>query len=261
MQKGTVIHTLIVAVLVCLVCSLLVSVSAVTLKSKQIANASYNEQVNIVMTAGLLNAHQIADKNLVNKVFSNIDSKIVELSSGQFVDMDVHAFSLNTLLADKQTSKALTSSDDIAGLKRLENFSKVYMVQKDNKLDTLILPIRGYGLWSTLYGYIALESDFNTVRGLIFYKHAETPGLGGEVDNPEWQKSWRGKKLFADSNSVQLSLVKGGVDPSAPMSKTQYQVDALAGATLTSRGINNLLTFWFSDKGFKNFLQNYKQSI
>ena len=261
MKKGTILHTLIVAVLVCLLCSLFVSLSAVILKPQQVANARYNEQVNIVMTAGLITPEQSNNKNLVTKIFNNIESKIVNLSTGKFSDIDPQTFSLSKTLSDSQTSSLLNAAEDIAGIKRLEDFTKIYIVKKHDQLDALILPIRGYGLWSTLYGYVALERDLNTVRGLIFYKHAETPGLGGEVDNLEWQNSWKGKKIFDAANTVKLNLVKGGVDPSAAANITQYQVDALAGATLTSRGIDNLLIFWFSDKGFKAFLNNYKQNI
>ena len=120
-------------------------------------------------------------------------------------------------------------------------------------IDKIILPIRGYGLWSTLYGFIALESDGNTVAGLGFYEHAETPGLGGEVDNPRWKASWPGKQVYRDGD-VTIGLIKGSVDPAS--ADATWQIDGLAGATLTARGVTNLVQFWLGKNGFEPFLNN-----
>jgi Na+-transporting NADH:ubiquinone oxidoreductase subunit C len=128
----------------------------------------------------------------------------------------------------------------------------VYLVKKDGKLDQVILPIDGKGLWSTLYGFLALSDDLNTVRGITFYEHAETPGLGGEVDNPRWQIKWAGKKIYGEKGSVQLHLVKGVADKSSP--EAAYQVDGLSGATLTADGVTDLVKYWLGDDGFKKLL-------
>jgi Na+-transporting NADH:ubiquinone oxidoreductase subunit C len=122
------------------------------------------------------------------------------------------------------------------------------MVEKDGKLESLILPIRGYGLWSTLHGFMAVKADLNTVVGMGFYQHAETPGLGGEVDNPNWKGLWPGKQLFDAQGKPVIRIVKGGVDPASPEAK--HQVDALAGATLTSNGVDRLIQFWLGEQGF-----------
>jgi Na+-transporting NADH:ubiquinone oxidoreductase subunit C len=118
-----------------------------------------------------------------------------------------------------------------------------------------VLPVHGYGLWSTMYGFVALKSDLNTVAGLGFYEHGETPGLGGEIDNPRWKGSWPGKKVY-QGDDVALSLIKGTVDTSRAGS--EYQVDGLAGATLTSRGVTNMVHFWMGEQGFGPFLTNLK---
>ena len=131
-----------------------------------------------------------------------------------------------------------------------------YIVETDGELDTLVLPVRGYGLWSTLYGFLALQEDLNTVAGLGFYQHGETPGLGGEVDNPKWRSLWEGKKLYNEDGELAIQIVKGGVDPQSPNAK--YRVDALAGATLTSNGVNNLLHFWLGENGFGPFIANLR---
>ena len=127
---------------------------------------------------------------------------------------------------------------------------------EQGEIETLILPIHGYGLWSTLYGFMALESDLKTVVGLGFYQHAETPGLGGEVDNPNWKKQWTGKVVYDESGDVDISVIKGGVDSNSP--NAEHQVDALAGATLTSRGVENLVRFWLGQDGFGEFLDHLR---
>ena len=129
------------------------------------------------------------------------------------------------------------------------------MVEHDGELDKIILPVRGAGLWSTLYGFLALENDLNTVAGLGFYEHGETPGLGGEVDNPKWKALWPGKEVY-DDGQVAIELIKGSVDASTR--NAENKVDGLSGATLTSRGVSNLVQFWMGDNGYKLFLKNLR---
>ncbi|NNL56211.1 MAG: NADH:ubiquinone reductase (Na(+)-transporting) subunit C, partial [Pseudomonadales bacterium] len=157
---------------------------------------------------------------------------------------------------DPARSTRLDSDADLAKISRRENQALVYLVESNGSFEKVILPVHGYGLWSTLYGFIALESDLNTVAGLGFYDHAETPGLGGEVDNPRWKAQWPGKKVYKNGD-VELGLLKGAVDPSAPNAK--YKVDGLSGATLTGRGVTNLIQFWLGENGFRPFLENFKR--
>lgn len=119
----------------------------------------------------------------------------------------------------------------------------------------IILPIRGYGLWSTLYGFIALEADASTVAGIGFYEHGETPGLGGEVDNPVWKANWQGKEVYA-SGELAIEVIKGSVNPESP--NASHEVDGLAGATLTTKGVDYLVEFWLGEYGYQTFLENLK---
>jgi Na+-transporting NADH:ubiquinone oxidoreductase subunit C len=151
---------------------------------------------------------------------------------------------------------ALSAAQDQAKISRRENYALVYLVEDgQGDIDKIILPIHGYGLWSTLYGFIALEADGNTVAGLGFYEHGETPGLGGEVDNPRWKAVWPGKEVYRD-DEVAIGLIKGAVDPSN--AGAAWQIDGLAGATLTARGVTNLVQFWLGENGFEPFLNNLK---
>jgi len=146
---------------------------------------------------------------------------------------------------------------DLAKIKRRAKSVPVYLVMKEDQIDTVILPIYGKGLWSTMYAFLALEGDTNTVKGLSFYEHAETPGLGGEVDNELWKKSWKGKKVFSPDWAPVIDLPKAKVDPQRP--EAIHQVDGLSGATLTTRGVKNLLRYWLGENGYGPFLANLRQ--
>ena len=255
-QKESTVRTLTVALLVCLVCSVFVAGAAIALKPTQVENRLLDKQRSILAIAGLGEAGMSAAK--VKELFnSTITAKLVDLESGKFSDAH-NPITFDPLKAakDPKLSSVLKGSDDIAGIKRQERFSTVYMVEKDGQVETLILPVRGYGLWSTLHGFIAVKGDLNTVVGMGFYQHGETPGLGGEVDNPKWKGQWPGKTLFDDNGELAVQIVKGGVDPQSP--QAVHQVDGLAGATLTSVGVDNLLKFWLGQNGFGPFIANLR---
>lgn len=244
--------TLMVALLLCIVCSVIVSTAAVVLKPAQQANKSLDRKRNILEAAGMLDPQRSVEEQ-----FAKITTRIVDLRTGKFAtDIDATGYEQRKAAKDPARSDALDDETDIANIGRREHYAIVYLVETAaGDLEKIILPVHGYGLWSTLYGFIALEADANTVAGLGFYEHAETPGLGGEVDNPRWKNHWHGKQVYRDG-AVQLHLVKGSVDPAA--SGAPWQIDGLAGATLTSRGVTNLVQFWLGDNGFAPFLENLK---
>lgn len=249
--------TLLVAVTLCIVCSLVVSSAAVLLKPAQIKNKALDRKTNILSAAGMLESGQ-SGAEIEEEFATRIEARIVDLTTGRFTDKySSESFEQRKIAKNPQTSKDLSDAEDIAGISRREDYAVVYLVEKDNgELDKLILPVHGYGLWSTLYGFLALESDLNTVAGFGFYEHGETPGLGGEVDNPNWKSLWEGKEVYNDNSKVAIEVVKGKVDPSRDDS--EHRVDGLSGATLTSKGVTNLLQFWMSEMGYKQFLANLK---
>lgn len=254
MSKGndSIQKTITVALSLCLVCSIVVSGAAVLLKPIQQANKALDRKVNILSAAGI-----DATGKDVNELFSQFSIRVVDLETGRYTDkMDPATFDQRKSAKDPATSDALDGDTDIAGINRRERFASVYLLEKDGKLERVIIPVRGYGLWSTLYGFLALEGDGNTVAGLGFYEHAETPGLGGEVDNPRWKGLWPGKQVFDAQGEVAVSLVKTRVNPDDPASI--HKVDSLSGATLTSRGVTNLLRFWLGDHGFGPYLANLR---
>jgi len=251
-NNDTIKKTLTVALLLCIVCSVVVSTASVLLKPAQIANKQLDFKRNILLAAGLLDE----DKN-IDEQFELIETRIVDLQTGMFNDaIDPVNFDQRKAVKDPQLSDVLSSKDDIAGLSRREKYAKVYLVNDDSGLQTVVLPVSGYGLWGTLYGFLAVESDMNTVVGLGYYDHKETPGLGAEVDNPRWKGLWQGKKLYSRNGDVAISVIKGSVAPGS--AGAEHKVDGLSGATLTSVGVDNMMKFWLGSNGYGPFLKNLK---
>ncbi|MBX2808217.1 MAG: Na(+)-translocating NADH-quinone reductase subunit C [Cellvibrionaceae bacterium] len=247
--------TFIVAFLLCMVCSVVVSTAAVVLKPLQIANKEKDFKINILKAGGLYE-QGIAEGKSIAQMFGQVSSRLVDLDSGDYTEaVDVDTYDQRKAGKDPKLSDPLSAADDIAKISSREKYAKIYLVQEGDALKKVILPIKGYGLWSTLYGFISLDADLNTVAGLTFYEHAETPGLGGEVDNPNWKALWPGKKVY-DQQQVALTVIKGKVSDMTP--DPDYKIDGLSGATLTTRGIDNLVKFWMGDMGYAKFLNKLK---
>lgn len=241
-----------VAVALCLVCSVVVSSAAVLLRDAQEANKARDKKSNILAAAGLL----VPDMS-VEEQFEKIEVKMVNIDTGKFTDaVSPDTFDQRKAAKNPELSVSLSKEEDVAGISRRAKYAVVYLVRDGDDLEKVVLPVRGPGLWSTLYGFIAIEGDLNTVAGLGFYEHGETPGLGGEVDNPLWKDNWPGKKIYGEDGEVQLTVIKGSVDKSR--SEAVHQVDGLSGATLTTRGVDNLIEFWMGENGFGKFLSNLK---
>lgn len=251
-NNDSVSKTLLTAFVLCIVCSVIVSVAAVALKPAQEANKALDRKRNILAAAGMLD-----ESKDVEEQFSQVLTRVVDLRTGKFSDdVDPQKYDQAKAAKDPAQSESLSAEQDLAKIARRENYAVIYLVESaPDQVDKIILPVRGYGLWSTLRGYIALEADGNTIAGLGFYDHKETPGLGGEVDNPRWKAVWPGKKVYKDQTAA-IALVKGAVDPAG--ADALWQVDGLSGATLTARGVTNLMQFWLGKDGFQAFLSNLK---
>lgn len=245
--------TIFVAVALCLVCSIIVSMAAVFLKPIQLANKALDKKHNILEVAGLVDEGRTMDE-----LFAGIETRVVDLQTGEYVtDVDASTYDQRRAARDPSSSVSIDPDKDVANIRARARYATVYLVKDGEQTDKVILPVHGYGLWSTMYGFIALEEDANTVYGLRFYEHAETPGLGGEVDNARWRQQWRGKKLFDESGDIRVDVVQGNVDAGSP--EAVYQVDGLSGATLTSRGVENLLRYWMGPDGFRPYLERLRQ--
>ncbi len=238
------------------VCSFLVSLASVGLRPLQEANREMERKKNILLAAGLYK--EDAD---INKLFARVEPRIIDLETGNFVPEDQLSpddYDQIAAANDPELSRKLKKEQDLAGIRRLEKYSLIYLVKdEDGGLSQIVFPVRGKGLWSTMYGYVALDKDLNTIVGLAFYEHGETPGLGGEIENPAWLAGWHGKKLFDEAGKVALSVVKGA--SRASDEAAVHEVDGLSGATLTGDGVTRLFHFWFDGQGFGPFINRMRK--
>lgn len=238
----------IVAFSLCLVCSLLVSIAAVGLKPIQEENKVKERKENILKAAGIYN-----EDISVDELYKRIEAKVVDLSTGKYVDVDPSTFDQRKAAKETASSIRIPSGEDKAGIVRRSKYASVYLLMDGGKLKRIILPVHGKGLWSTMYGFIALAPDFNTIKQFGFYEHGETPGLGGEVDNPKWKSLWVNKKIYNAAGIPVINVIKGHVGTSDP--QAVHEVDGLAGATLTSRGVAHLVQYWLGENGFEPYLK------
>ena len=256
-MNESITKTIGVAFCVCLICSLVVSFSAVSLRDLQNENKLNDKRIKILQAADIYNP----DKEIKDQ-FLKLETKFVNFETGKLMDtyMDFSLEEYDPILAtrDSNLSSKVPTSEDIAVIKNRENIGKIFILRNDDySINKLILPIRGYGLWGTLYGYISIENDFNTIAGIEFYDHKETPGLGAEVDNPKWKNLWAGKEIY-QNGEVSLTVIKGKVDNTDK--EAQYEIDGLSGATITSRGVTNMIAYWFGESGYSKLFKelNYE---
>ncbi len=254
-------YTVLFATAVSVVCALLVAAAAVGLRDRQEANALIYKQKNVLLAAALLKPGEAASREQVLAIFDKrIRVRGVELKTGRLVpegEFDAAGFDQRKARNDPAQSRAAPPND--AQVARLPLRGLVYEVLgADGKPEQLVLPIEGMGMWGTVYGFLSMDRDGNTVRGLTFYEQKETPGLGGEIANPQWQALWVGRKAFDVNGSPQLAVIKG---PAGPPAQDPHHVDGLSGATITSNGITRVVRFWLSDDGYGPFLKTLRNGV
>ncbi len=250
------LRTLGFAAAVCAVCSIMVSTAAVSLRERQEQNQIVDRKKNVLAVAGLIEPGERLSGEEVNRRFDEgIQPRVVELRTGEYAeDVDPQGFDQRRAAADPEASREAPANP--AGVRRIPEKGLVYQVVRDGELKALIIPVEGKGLWSTLYGYLALGTDVVTIDGLNFYEHAETPGLGGEISNPRWQARWKGRKAFDEQGKVRITVIKGRAGPPA---QDPYQVDGLAGATITAYGVSYLVRFWLGENGYGPYLEKLRR--
>lgn len=253
---ASIAKTLTVALLVSLVCSVIIASATVLLRPLQAKNEALSRQQNILAAAGILK-----DDQPIEEQFKKVQIRLVDLATGEYnTDFDLSKYDPNAAARDPELGIEIADGNDIAGLKRRGKYGLVYLVMRGSRIRYVILPVSGYGLWSTMYGYLALERDANTIVGLRFYQHAETPGLGSEIDNPDWVAQWQGKYIYDTEGKPIIKVIRGKVITDSVSSATpgagdpEYQVDGLAGATLTGNGVTNMLHYWLGEDGYGPYL-------
>jgi len=246
--------TLLVVLVLCLVCSIVVAGSAVGLKPRQQEQRALDKQRNILAVSGLMQDNMSADA--VAEVYAaRVTPRLLDLKSGMMLDSDPAKFNQGLALKDPQQSVALAANQDPAGIKRRSNVVEIYLIKNEQqKLQEIVLPVYGNGLWSMMYAFVALDIDGRTIKGITYYDQGETPGLGGEIENPNWRAQFVGKRVLDDDGKPALRVMKGA----APQGDL-YAVDGLSGATLTSNGVQHSFEFWMGEMGFGPFLKQVRE--
>lgn len=252
--------TISVALTLCLVCSVLVSAVAVGLKPAQIENARLDRNKNILVAAGMYNAESDTASDVAER-FKDFDVEIIDLNKGDYLDdealkaagiPDRNAYDASQATKNQALSEDLGDNDP-AGIGRKPKYAKIYVKSDDTgNPELVVLPIQGYGLWGTIYGFLTLESDMNTIKGISFYEHKETPGLGARIEEPEWRAQWSGIQSYDEDGNVATGVTKAGTP------KDNW-VDGISGATLTGRGVSNMIQFWLGEQGYKPYLDKLRQ--
>lgn len=255
MSNDSTAKTITVALALCIVCSVLVSTAAVKLKPIQLENKKLDVQKNLLLSTGLLEDSK-ATKAQVLDAYKAVDTKLVDLSTGEISDIDPATFDLES--SDKAADAfQIPASEDLARIRTRAKLRPVYFVRENGVVSQIVLPFHGKGLWSTMYGFLSLAPDTRTVKGVGFYAHGETPGLGGEIQNSKWQAKWIGKHVLGGKDfRPAFDVIKGHV--TAGMANSDEKIDGLSGASLTSAGVENAINFWVGQEGYGKFLANYR---
>lgn len=237
----------------CLICSLAVSTTAVKLKPRQDENKLLDMNAQVIQAAGLVEPGAELSPERVVELFQQIEVKLVDRATGAYVEGDTSTYDARKAAKDEARSEETPSAFKSTQVKRLPDVLKVYKVNVPGK-EAVVLPIHGYGLWTTLYGFLAVSKDASEVVGITYYEHGETPGLGGEVDNPAWKAQFPGKKPYLPDGSVGLTVKKAGQAAAG----SEYEVDGLSGATITGNGVDKMIHLWLGEHGYGPYLGKLK---
>ena len=224
MRKGDT-YTIVFAAAVCIACSVALSATSSLLKARQDREVELDRKINVLKAFGA----QLADEqgvrisgDAVEKIFAeHITEIVLDAASGEILP---------------GVGSSQVPADELARKVKLP----LYVWKDDGEITRYAFPISGKGLWSTIYGYLALDRDLSTVIGITFYRHGETPGLGAEISTDAFQSQFKGKKVFADGSLRRLEVVKGKVADRYP-NGNDHAVDGISGASLTGKGINHFI--------------------
>jgi len=258
MARDTPLRALFTVVITAAVCSFFVSASVVLLRPIQLNNELLKRSGNVLVLTGLLPAGGLTGDEQLLGLFKGLDARVIDIDEAVTnIEIDPWTFDARAAAADPDLSVAIPAGKDPASLGRRSRYQTLYLVWKDGRLDRVVLPIRGAGMWSMIYGYIALEADFNTIAGMVIYEQNETPGLGDMIAKPFWQSKWAGKKLYDEGGDMLFRIAEGPVQ--AGSAGAEYEVDALTGATITANAVTALMRYWFGPGAYGPLLQHWRE--
>jgi Na+-transporting NADH:ubiquinone oxidoreductase subunit C len=251
-------YTVVFAAIVCVVCAALVSVTSVSLQPRQAANARLYMEQNVLVAANLVQPGASVSRSEVEAFFGrDIKARLVDLATGELLpEGKIDARSYDQRAARNDPAASRVAPENRAGIRRLPTHGVVYFVLKDGRVDQVVIPVEGLGMWGTIYGFLSLAPDGNTVRGLTYYEHRETPGLGGEISNVSWLALWRGRKAYDEAGIAKIAVIKG---TAGSPEQDPLHVDGMSGATVTSNAVTRLMQFWLSDDGYGRFLKRFRE--
>lgn len=252
-RKGNV-YTFGFAVAVCLACSIVLALAATALKPRQVANARLDIMKNLLVSVGhdyaKLTAMQPEEVfGLYDKEFDEIlldknnepagrDFMVSELVKLGYEEAELQELGTTDLLNRFRSKMGILVRR--AGERRTDydpGYKMLFVHKKDGQPDAYVVPIEGYGLWDIIKGYVALGTDLNTVKGITFYEHKETPGLGARITEDWFKDNYKGKEILNEQGDlVSITIAKGKAEDAGP-----HTVDGISGATLTGDGINQFL--------------------
>jgi len=259
MNNDSPLKAIVVVLVTAMVCSTLVSAAVVLLRPIQLNNQLLDRGKNVMLLTGLLPADVIPDDEEILGLYKSLDRRIVNIDQAVFDEtIDINSFNQRRAVNDPDLGVEVPSNKDRASLGRRSRYAPVYMVWAGEDLDRIILPVHGVGMWSMLYGYIALESDLKTVAGMTFYEQNETPGLGDQITHVHWLEQWQGRQIYDDRLNPMFRVSEGVVQ--AGSEAASHQVDALTGATVTGNAVTGLIHYWFGPHGYKPFLDYLREN-
>jgi Na+-transporting NADH:ubiquinone oxidoreductase subunit C len=258
MARDTPLRALLTVVLTAAVCSFFVSASVVMLRPIQLNNELLKRSGNVLVLTGLLPPGEQPEDEQMLDLFKSLDARVIDIDTATAsTALDPWTFDARAAATDPELSVAVPAGQDPASLGRRSRYQTLYLVWKDGKLDRVVMPIRGAGMWSMIYGYIALEADLNTIAGMVIYEQNETPGLGDMIAKPFWQSKWTGKRLYDEEGDMLFRVAEGPVQAGA--SGAEYEVDALTGATITANAVTAMMRYWFGPAAYGPLLKKWRE--
>ena len=217
------IYILAYSAILTIICGGLLAFASEALKEKQQANIEMEKKSNILSC--VMNLKEGDD---IEKLYSTkVQSYIIDYNGNKRTDMGI-----NDIKIEKEYKK-----------KHTERLLPIYEFKNtEGTLEYIVIPVYGYGLWNNIWGYVALKSDCNTIQGIKFQHAGETPGLGARIESEEIQNRFKNKTLFEADELISVMMQKG---ENQDYSKDPHKVDGMSGATLTAKGVNNMLKEYF----------------
>lgn len=232
------LYIIIYSAILTIVCGGLLALASEGLKEKQQANIELERKQNILSTV-----MNLKDGDDINQIYSGRVQELVIDFQGNVKE----GMKASTIDIAKEYKK-----------KPEERLLPLYAFKSESdqsKIENVVLPVYGYGLWNNIWGFVALQSDLNTIQGVSFAHAGETPGLGARITSEDIQSRYRGKSIFDQSTMVSVTMMKGeGLD----YSTNPHAVDGMSGATLTGKGVNNMLKEYLTC--YENYIKKSKKN-